>query len=74
MSAKELREAQKELSRLERRLQRIGEQEASLHAAMAASASDYGRLAEMDAELKSLASERESVELEWMELAERLEG
>ncbi|MEO3812079.1 ABC-F family ATP-binding cassette domain-containing protein [Sphaerisporangium sp. B11E5] len=74
MTAKELREAQKELTRLERRLERIGEQEAVLHAAMAESASDYGRLAEMDAELKDLASQRESVELEWMELAERLEG
>ncbi|MFC6086133.1 ABC-F family ATP-binding cassette domain-containing protein [Sphaerisporangium aureirubrum] len=73
-SAKELREAQKELSRLERRLERIGEQEATLHAAMARSASDYGRLAEMDAELKDLASQRQSVEVEWMELAERLEG
>jgi ATP-binding cassette subfamily F protein uup len=73
LSTKELREAQKELSRLERRLERIGEQEATLHTAMARSASDYGKLAEMDAELKDLAAQRESVEHEWMELAERLE-
>ncbi|MDH2428719.1 ABC-F family ATP-binding cassette domain-containing protein [Sphaerisporangium sp. TRM90804] len=71
-SAKELREARKELSRLERQLDRIGEREATLHSAMAEAASDYGRLAAMDAELKELRAQKESVEVEWMELAERL--
>ena len=39
---------------------------------MADAASDYGRLASLDAELKDLAAQKESVEVEWMELAERL--
>ncbi|MCW2880898.1 MAG: transporter ATP-binding protein [Sphaerisporangium sp.] len=71
-SAKELREAQKELSRLERQLNKISGRETTLHAAMADAASDYGRLASLDAELKDLHAQKESVELEWMELAERL--
>jgi ATP-binding cassette subfamily F protein uup len=71
-SAKELREAQKELSRLERQLDKISGRETSLHAAMADAASDYGRLASLDAELKDLQAQKESIELEWMELAERL--
>ncbi|MEV7965465.1 ABC-F family ATP-binding cassette domain-containing protein [Sphaerisporangium sp. NPDC088356] len=71
-SAKELRESQKELSRLERQLDKISGREATLHAAMADSASDYGRLASLDAELKDLRAQKESIELEWMELAERL--
>jgi ATP-binding cassette subfamily F protein uup len=72
MSAKEQREAQKELSRLERRLDRLTDQEARLHAAMADAASDYARLADLDAELKNLRQERETIELEWLELAEHI--
>ncbi|WP_248961727.1 ABC-F family ATP-binding cassette domain-containing protein [Sphaerisporangium perillae] len=72
MSAKELREAQKELSRLERQLDKISGRETTLHAAMADAASDYGRLASLDAELKELQAQKETIELEWMELAERL--
>ncbi|MEU8267058.1 ABC-F family ATP-binding cassette domain-containing protein [Sphaerisporangium sp. NPDC049002] len=71
-SAKELRESQKELSRLERQLDKISGREATLHAAMADAASDYGRLASLDAELKDLKAQKESIELEWMELAEKL--
>ncbi|MFC4592369.1 ABC-F family ATP-binding cassette domain-containing protein [Sphaerisporangium corydalis] len=71
-SAKELRESQKELSRLERQLDKISGREATLHAAMADAASDYGRLASLDAELKDLQAQKESVELEWMDLAEKL--
>ncbi|MFC4534209.1 ABC-F family ATP-binding cassette domain-containing protein [Sphaerisporangium dianthi] len=72
LSAKELRELQKELSRLERQLDKIGGRETALHAAMADAASDYGKLASLDAELKELAAQKETVELEWMELAEKL--
>ncbi|HEY9524303.1 MAG TPA: ABC-F family ATP-binding cassette domain-containing protein [Thermopolyspora sp.] len=72
LSAKEQREAQKNLSRLERRIDKLAAQEADLHTAMAAAASDYAELADLDAALKSLRAERESVELEWLTLAERL--
>ncbi|GAA3837379.1 ABC-F family ATP-binding cassette domain-containing protein [Sphaerisporangium flaviroseum] len=72
MSTKELREAQKELSKLERQLDKISGRETVLHAAMADAASDYAKLASLDAELKELRSQKESIEVEWMELAERL--
>ncbi|MGW4639161.1 ABC-F family ATP-binding cassette domain-containing protein [Sphaerisporangium sp. NPDC004334] len=72
LSARELRELQKELSRLERQLDKISGRESVLHAAMADAASDYGKLASLDAELKDLRAQKETVELEWMDLAEKL--
>ncbi|PZG41526.1 glycerophosphodiester phosphodiesterase, partial [Spongiactinospora gelatinilytica] len=73
LSAKEERELRKELSRLERRLDRLGEREAGLHAAMAEAADDYERLGRLDAELKEIASEKDTVEADWLALADRLE-
>ncbi|MBB2747845.1 UNVERIFIED_ORG: ATP-binding cassette subfamily F protein uup [Microbispora rosea subsp. rosea] len=74
LSAKELRELQKELNRLERQIDKFGEREAKLHAEMAEAASDFERLAKLDAELREIAAQKESAELEWMTVAERLEG
>ncbi|MEU8197890.1 ABC-F family ATP-binding cassette domain-containing protein [Microbispora amethystogenes] len=74
LSAKELRELRKELNRLERQLDKLGEREAALHADMAGAAGDFTRLAALDAELREVGAQKETVELEWMELAERLEG
>ncbi|KAA9375221.1 ABC-F family ATP-binding cassette domain-containing protein [Microbispora cellulosiformans] len=74
LSAKELRELRKELNRLERQLDKLGEREARLHADMAGAAGDFTRLAALDAELREVGAQKETVELEWMELAERLEG
>ncbi|RBQ16837.1 ABC transporter ATP-binding protein [Spongiactinospora rosea] len=72
-SAKEERELRKELSRLERRLDRLGERETGLHTAMAEAADDYERLARLDAELKEIQSEKETVESDWLALADRLD-
>ncbi|MEV8635978.1 ABC-F family ATP-binding cassette domain-containing protein [Streptosporangium sp. NPDC051023] len=72
LSAKEERELRKELSRLERQLDKLGAREAKLHASMADAAADYGRLASLDAELKDIVAEKETVETEWLELADRL--
>ncbi|XVQ85025.1 ABC-F family ATP-binding cassette domain-containing protein [Microbispora siamensis] len=74
LSAKELRELQKELNRLERQIDKFGEREAKLHAEMAEAASDFERLAKLDAELREIAAQKESAEIEWMTMAERLEG
>ncbi|KAA9375222.1 hypothetical protein F5972_28010 [Microbispora cellulosiformans] len=74
LSAKELRDLRKELNRLERQLDKLGEREARLHADMAGAAGDFTRLAALDAELREVGAQKETVELEWMELAERLEG
>ncbi|MFD1828498.1 ABC-F family ATP-binding cassette domain-containing protein [Streptomyces desertarenae] len=64
------RAAQKELQRIERRLERIGEREAALHAEMAEHATDFEKVAGLDAELRELAGERDELETRWLELAE----
>ncbi|NYH51951.1 MULTISPECIES: ABC-F family ATP-binding cassette domain-containing protein [Nocardiopsis] len=70
VSAAERRAAQKELQRVERRMDRIAKREAELHELMAAAADDYARLAELDAEAKTLATERGELEEVWLEQAE----
>ncbi|MFE6691253.1 ABC-F family ATP-binding cassette domain-containing protein [Streptomyces sp. NPDC057743] len=64
------RAAQKELQRIERQLDKIGEKEAALHAQMAEHATDFEKIAGMDAELRKLGAQREELELRWLELAE----
>jgi ATP-binding cassette subfamily F protein uup len=67
------RAAKKELNRIERQLARITEAETKLHDQLAASASDYERLSELDTELRKLADERGELETAWFEAAERAE-
>ncbi|MGV4923283.1 ATP-binding cassette domain-containing protein [Streptomyces sp. BHT-5-2] len=64
------RAAQKELQRIERQLDKIGEKESALHAQMAEHATDFEKIAGLDAELRELGSQREELELRWLELAE----
>ncbi|NUW43464.1 ABC-F family ATP-binding cassette domain-containing protein [Nonomuraea rhodomycinica] len=72
LSAKEERELRKELNRLERQLDKLGEQEAKLHAAMAEAAADYERLGSLDAELRDVLAQKDEVEAAWLEVADRL--
>ena len=53
------RAAQKEVQRVERALERLGEREAALHEEMAASATDHVRLRELQAALEAAGAERE---------------
>ncbi|MEV4329879.1 ABC-F family ATP-binding cassette domain-containing protein [Streptomyces sp. NPDC049597] len=69
-SAADARAAKKELQRIERQLDKISEKESKLHAHMADNATDFERVAKLDAELRELASEREELEMRWLELAE----
>ncbi|GAA2686653.1 ABC-F family ATP-binding cassette domain-containing protein [Streptomyces lunalinharesii] len=64
------RAAQKELQRIERQLDKIGEKEATLHGQMAEHATDFEKIAGLDAQLRELAAQREELELRWLELAE----
>ena len=67
------RAAKKDLNRIERQLAKLTESEAKLHDQLAANASNYERLAELDTELRKLAEERAELETAWFEAAERAE-
>ncbi|WP_432038980.1 ABC-F family ATP-binding cassette domain-containing protein [Streptomyces cucumeris] len=69
-SAAEQRAAKKELQRIERRLDRVSEQESTLHDQIAQNATDFTKVAELDAQLRELAREREELETRWLELAD----
>jgi ATP-binding cassette subfamily F protein uup len=69
-SAADLRAAKKELQKIERQLDKISEKETKLHARIAEQATDFAKVAELDAELRDLVGQREELELRWLELAE----
>ncbi|MBD3006729.1 ABC-F family ATP-binding cassette domain-containing protein [Streptomyces sp. 5-10] len=69
-SAAEQRAAKKELQRIERRLDRISEQESELHARIAEHATDFTKVAELDTQLRELTGERDELETRWLELAD----
>ena len=69
-SAATQRVARKEMQRLERQIERLSTQEAELTAELAAHASDYVRLTELGAQLKSVQQEKGQLEDEWLEAAE----
>ncbi len=73
-NAAEQRAARKEASRLERRMTALGKREKQLHDELAAAATDPKRLLELDAELKTVLAEQETVEHEWLVAAELAEG
>ena len=66
------RALKKDVQRLERQMDRIEERVAKLHADMAAHASDYGRIAELDASLRALHDEKAGLEEQWLEVMESL--
>jgi ATP-binding cassette subfamily F protein uup len=68
-----LRAARKEVTRLERALERLGQREQALHEHMASSATDHARLRELNADLAAVVAEREQLEGEWLETSEALE-
>ncbi|NJQ03957.1 ABC-F family ATP-binding cassette domain-containing protein [Streptomyces zingiberis] len=71
-AAKDTRAAKKELQRIERRLDRVGETETALHARIAEHATDFAKVAELDTELRELLKEREELETRWLELADEV--
>ncbi|GAB4096403.1 ABC-F family ATP-binding cassette domain-containing protein [Brachybacterium horti] len=73
LSGKEQREAQKELSALERRIEKLAAQRERLAERMAAhDQSDYTGLAGLTAEMTGLQQEEEQAEERWLELSELL--
>ncbi|WP_354698382.1 Energy-dependent translational throttle protein EttA [Paraconexibacter sp. AEG42_29] len=69
----EQRAARKELSKLERQLEKLEKREAALHEEMAAAASDHGRLRALQAELRTLGENQEQAEAAWLAVSESLE-
>ncbi len=75
LSGAALREAEKNLSRLERALEKLATDEAKLHEQMAGhDQSDYSGLAEMAAKQAEYNAKRDQLELEWLETSELLQG
>jgi ABC transport system ATP-binding/permease protein len=70
---KDTRREELEVKRLERSIEKLTERESGLTDEMQASASDHGRLAELQANLEKLLAERERLETTWLELSESLE-
>lgn len=69
-SSKDVRAAKKELQKVERQMDKISEKETKLHAQIADNATDFGKVAKLDAELRDLVAQREELEMRWLELAE----
>ncbi|WP_134145212.1 ABC-F family ATP-binding cassette domain-containing protein [Mycobacteroides salmoniphilum] len=68
-----LRNAQKELGRLERAVVKLDEREAALHEKLAEHATDPDRVVTLTAELNAVVAEKDAAEVQWMELAEELD-
>jgi ATP-binding cassette subfamily F protein uup len=68
--AGDTRAAKKELQRIERQLDKLGVKEKTLHARIAEHATDFAKVAEIDAELRALREEREDLEMRWLEMAD----
>ncbi|HEV7173564.1 ABC-F family ATP-binding cassette domain-containing protein [Pedococcus sp.] len=66
----ELRDARKDMARVEKQLARLAEREDRIHVAMAEAATDHGRVLELNGQLREIVDERERLELEWLAAAE----
>ncbi|MFF3730277.1 ABC-F family ATP-binding cassette domain-containing protein [Streptomyces sp. NPDC002476] len=70
LSAQAARAAKKELQKVERQLDKVATRETALHAQIAEHATDFEKVAKLDAELRELVAERDELEMRWLELAE----
>jgi len=64
------RASRKELTRLEREIARHDRREAQLHSDLAAHSTDYEKVADLDAELRTVIAAREAAEEAWLELSD----
>jgi ATPase subunit of ABC transporter with duplicated ATPase domains len=68
--AADTRLAKKELARLERQIAKLEAREATLHEQLALHATDYEKIAALDADLRAVQRERAALEDEWLTLAD----
>ena len=71
-AAADERALRKEVQRLERQMDRIEDRVAALHEEMSTHATDYARIAELDAQLRALHEEKASLEDAWLTAMEQL--
>ncbi|MDQ1483380.1 MAG: transport system ATP-binding/permease protein, partial [Actinomycetota bacterium] len=69
-SAADLREAKKDLNRIDRQLARLSVEEEKIHVEMAAKAADHQAVLALNHTLRAIVDERETLELEWLAVAE----
>ncbi|MFM6971753.1 MAG: ABC-F family ATP-binding cassette domain-containing protein [Rhodoluna sp.] len=75
LSGSALRDAEKNLSRIERALEKLANEEVVLHEKMATyDQTDYAGLTELAAKQTEFNDKREQLELEWLETSELLQG
>ncbi|WP_316526609.1 ABC-F family ATP-binding cassette domain-containing protein [Kitasatospora brasiliensis] len=72
LSGGDLRAAKKEMQKLERQIAKLDEKESKLHAQLAEHAADFSKVAELDAQLRTVRDEKEELEMSWLELAEQV--
>ena len=70
----EERAARKELQRLERQIDRLSGREVQLGAHMAENASDFEKLTQMGADLRSVRADKAALEERWLSVAAGLEA
>jgi ABC transport system ATP-binding/permease protein len=64
------RQAKKDLTRLELQIARLDQRLAALHEQMAAVATDFQRLTELQHEIESISASKDELELAWLEAAD----
>jgi len=74
LTAGDVRNARKELTKLERQISKLTARETKLHAEMALKATDHTAVQALDAELRTLTAERDQLEEAWLEAAEAVES
>jgi ATP-binding cassette subfamily F protein uup len=72
LSSGDLRQARKDLARLERQLVKLDERVVKINEKLADHGSDYGKIVELEAQLKAVQEERGQIEEQWLELAEQV--
>lgn len=75
LSGKERRELTKRINAIERKLDKLKEEKAGIEASMAAhDPSDFVGLGELTGQVQDIDAQREELEIEWLELEEKLES
>jgi ABC transport system ATP-binding/permease protein len=73
VNRKETQRAERELTRMERAIERLSSNESDITGRMAVNASDHALLGELQSELEQTRRERETLEASWLQASESLD-